>query len=52
MEVLFSPELEARLARSAAQQGRNPEDLAQQVVARYVDEESPFMEAVNRGEKR
>ena len=51
MEVLFTPELEARLARSAAQQGRNPEELVQQVVARYVDEESRFMEAVNRGEK-
>jgi predicted transcriptional regulator len=51
MEVLFTPELEARLARSAAQKGRNPEELVQQVVERYVEEESRFIEAVNRGER-
>jgi predicted transcriptional regulator len=50
MEVAFSPELEARLARSAALQGRNPDELVQQVVARYVDEESRFIDAVSRGE--
>jgi predicted transcriptional regulator len=51
MEVLFTPEIEARLARSAAEQGRNPDELVQQVVARYFDEESRFVDAVNRGEK-
>ena len=51
MEVLFTPELEAKLARSAAQQGRNPDEFVQQVVARYFDEESRFIDAVNRGEK-
>jgi predicted transcriptional regulator len=51
MEVVFTPELEARLARSAAQQGRNPDELIQQVVARYVDEKSRFIDAVTRGEK-
>jgi predicted transcriptional regulator len=50
MEVLFTPELEAKLARSAAQQGRNPDELVRQVVARYFDEESRFTDAVNRGE--
>jgi predicted transcriptional regulator len=50
MEVLFTPELEAKLARSASQQGRNPGELVQQVVERYFDEESRFMAAVNRGE--
>jgi len=50
MEVLFTPELEARLARSAAQQGRNPDELVQQVVARYFDEENRFTDAVKRGE--
>jgi predicted transcriptional regulator len=50
MEVLFTPELEAKLARSAAQQGRNPDELVQQVVARYFDEESRFIDAVSRGE--
>jgi predicted transcriptional regulator len=51
MEVLFTPELEAKLARSAAEQGRNPDELVRQVVARYFDEESRFIDAVSRGEK-
>ena len=50
MEVLFTPELEAKLAQSAAQQGRNPDELVRQVVARYFDEDSRFIAAVNRGE--
>jgi predicted transcriptional regulator len=50
MEVLFTPELEVKLARSAARQGRKPGELVQQVVARYFDEESRFIDAVNRGE--
>ena len=50
MEVEFTPEQEARLARSAAQQGRNPDELVQQVVARYFDEENRFTDAVKRGE--
>jgi len=51
MEVHFTPEQEARLAQSAAQQGRNPDELVRQVVARYVDEESRFVDAVRRGEQ-
>jgi predicted transcriptional regulator len=51
MEVHFTPELEARLAQSAAQQGREPDELVRQVVARYFDEESRFVDAVKRGEQ-
>jgi predicted transcriptional regulator len=51
MEVHFTPELEAKLAQSAAQQGRNPNDLVQEVLSRYFDEESWFNEAVNQGEE-
>ena len=51
MEVHFTPELEAKLAQSAAQQGRNPDELVRQVVARYFDEESRFVNAVRRGEE-
>ncbi|MGO9434030.1 MAG: hypothetical protein ACLPH3_03920 [Terracidiphilus sp.] len=47
----FTPELEAKLAQSAAQQGRNPDELVRQVVARYFDEESRFHDAVRRGEE-
>jgi hypothetical protein len=46
MQVHFTPELEAKLAHSAAQQGRNPDQLVQEVVARYFDEESRFIDAV------
>jgi predicted transcriptional regulator len=50
MEVPFTPELEAKLAQTAAQQGRDPDELVRQVTARYFDEESRFIDAVNRGE--
>ncbi len=50
MEVRFPPELEAKLTRSAAEQGRSPDDLLQDVLMRYFDEESRFLEAVKRGE--
>jgi len=50
MEVNFAPEIEKKLAQSAAQQGRNPDELVQEVVARHFDEERRFVEAVNRGE--
>jgi predicted transcriptional regulator len=51
MEVHFTPELEAKLAQSAARHGRNPDELVRQVVARYFDEESRFTDAVRRGEE-
>ena len=51
MEVAFTPELEAKLAQFAARQGRNPDELVQQVVSRYFDEENRFVDAVDRGEK-
>jgi predicted transcriptional regulator len=51
MEVHFTPEQEARLAQSAARQGRNPDELVRQVLARYFDEENRFVDAVRRGEE-
>jgi predicted transcriptional regulator len=51
MEVRFPPELEAKLMHSAAQQGRNPDELVQDVVTRYFEEEARFVEAVTRGEE-
>ena len=50
MELHVTPELGAKLARSAAQQGRNPDDLAQELLTRYFEEESRVIEAVKRGE--
>jgi predicted transcriptional regulator len=51
MEVHFTPEQEAKLAQTAAEQGRNPDELVRQVLARYFDEESRFIDAVRRGEE-
>jgi predicted transcriptional regulator len=50
MEVHFTPELEAKLTGAAAKQGRNPDELAQEILARYFEEETRFVEAVQRGE--
>jgi len=50
MEVHLPPEVEARLVHSAAQQGRAPDDLAQEIIARYFEEEIRFVEEVKRGE--
>jgi predicted transcriptional regulator len=51
MEVHFTPDQEAKLAQTAAQQGRDPDELVRQVVARYFDEEGRFVDAVRRGEE-
>jgi predicted transcriptional regulator len=51
MQVHFTPELEAKLAQTAAEQGRNPDELVQEVIARFFDEEGRFLEAVKRGEE-
>jgi predicted transcriptional regulator len=50
MEVHFNPHLEARLAARATQQGCRPDEFVQDVVARFLDEEERFVEAVRRGE--
>jgi predicted transcriptional regulator len=50
MEVNFPPELEAKLAQSAARQGRDPDDLLRDVLTRHFEEESRFVDAVKRGE--
>jgi len=50
MEVQFSPELEAKLADAAAQQGRHPGELVQEMVARCLDEDARFVQAVKHGE--
>jgi len=50
MEVHFKPDLQARLTQRANQQGRNPDEVVQDVVAHYFEEEDRFFEAVKRGE--
>lgn len=51
MEVHFTRDLEAKLAHSASEQGRKPEELVQDVLAQYFEEQARFAEAVKRGEE-
>jgi predicted transcriptional regulator len=37
MEVRLNPDLQAKLTRLAAEQGRDTEALAQEAIARFVD---------------
>jgi predicted transcriptional regulator len=46
---ISEPDLEAKLTRSAAQQGRCPDDVVRDVLAQYFDEEARFVAAVERG---
>ena len=47
VKVHFKPELQARLTQRASQQGRNPDEFVQDVIARYLEEEDRFIEAVD-----
>jgi predicted transcriptional regulator len=50
MEVHFNPDLQARLTERATLQGRAPDEVVQDVVARFFEEEDRFVAAVERGE--
>lgn len=50
MEVHFSPDLQARLIQRATHEGLNVDEVVQDVVARYFEEEDRFTQAVKRGE--
>ena|SRR5579862_1811098 len=50
MEVQFNSDLQARLIQRASQQGVKLNEVVQDVVARYFEEEDRFVEAVKRGE--
>jgi len=51
MEVHFSRELEATLTQSAARQSRNPDELVQDVVRLYFEDEARNVEAAEHGEE-
>jgi len=46
MEVHFTPDVQEKLVHSAAKQGRDAEDLVQEVLARYLADEARFFETV------
>ncbi|HEV2326078.1 MAG TPA: hypothetical protein VGS10_19220 [Terracidiphilus sp.] len=50
MEVQFTPDIEARLAERAARQRLNPDEVVQDVVSRYFEEEDRYIEAIGRGQ--
>jgi len=51
MEVHVTGELEAKLANSAAQQGCSPDQLVEDALTRYFEEQDRFVAAVKRGEE-
>ena len=48
MEVHLNPDIQAKLARLAAEQGRNTEALVQEAIARFVDYDEWFIREVKR----
>ncbi len=49
MEIVLTPEQEARLAELAARQGRRTNDLVQEALARYLEDDAHFVAAVIKG---
>ena len=49
MEVHLNPDMQAKLARLAAEQDRNTEALVQEAIARFVDYQEWFIREVEKG---
>ena len=49
MDVQFNPNLQTKLSRMAAQQGRAAEALVEEAVERLVDSEEWFLQEVDKG---
>jgi predicted transcriptional regulator len=49
MEVRLQAEKEAQLAQIAAQRGLKTDELVQQVLSRYLEDDTNFVDAVNIG---
>ena len=49
MEVRFTPEEEARLARIATQEGVNPTELVKGAALRLLEEDARFRAGVRKG---
>jgi len=47
--VHLNPDMQAKLARLAAEQGRNTEALVQEAIARFVDYDEWFIREVEKG---
>ncbi len=49
MEIVLTPEQEVKLAELAARQGRRTNDLVQEALARYLEDDAHFVAAVIKG---
>jgi predicted transcriptional regulator len=49
MEVLLSPDVQSKLARFAAERGRDAEALAQEAIERFVDYDEWFANEEEKG---
>jgi RHH-type transcriptional regulator, rel operon repressor / antitoxin RelB len=49
MEVNIGPELEAKLARLATEQGRDTQALVQEAIEKFVDYDEWFLREVENG---
>jgi predicted transcriptional regulator len=49
MEVHLNPDMQAKLARLAAEQGRKTEALVQEAIARLVDYDEWYIQEVQKG---
>jgi len=49
MEIRLHPEKEAQLAQIASQRGLKTNELAQQVLSHYLEDDTRFIEAINVG---
>ncbi len=49
MEVPLSPNVQSRLARLAAERGRDAEALAREAIERFVDYDEWFVKEVEKG---
>jgi predicted transcriptional regulator len=49
MEVSLNPDLQAKLARLAAERGRDAEGLAREAIERFVDYDEWFLKEVEKG---
>lgn len=49
MQIQLKPDLEARLARLAAERGSDTQALVQEVIERFVDYDEWFLREVEKG---
>ena len=49
MDIHLNPDVQAKLARLAAQRGRDAETLAREAIERFVDYDEWFIEEVEKG---